>query len=74
MAELVTLTEDGPLGTAGTQVWVDDASQAQTPEGWVNPNAKPAKGKTAAQAPAADPPADPPAEPAADAPAGDQPS
>lgn len=24
MPELVTLTEDGPLGPAGTQVWVDD--------------------------------------------------
>lgn len=24
MPELVTLTEDGALGTAGTKVWVDD--------------------------------------------------
>lgn len=28
MAELVTLTEDGPLGKAGTQVWVDEAPPA----------------------------------------------
>jgi hypothetical protein len=49
MAELVTLTEDGPLGKAGAQVWVDDPSQAQTPEGWVDPNAKSPRGRTAAQ-------------------------
>ena len=29
MPELVTLTEDGPLGSAGTQVWVDDASDVE---------------------------------------------
>lgn len=45
MAELVTLTEDGPLGKAGAQVWVDDPSQAATPKGWVDPNAKSARGK-----------------------------
>lgn len=31
MAELITLTEDGPLGKAGARVWVND------------PPAKPAK-------------------------------
>lgn len=29
MAELITLEEDGPLGPAGTQVWVDDPSDAK---------------------------------------------
>lgn len=29
MAELVTLTEDGPLGKAGEQVWVDDPSDVE---------------------------------------------
>jgi hypothetical protein len=29
MAELVTLEEDGPLGPAGTQVWVNDPADAQ---------------------------------------------
>lgn len=29
MAELITLAEDGPLGPAGTQVWVDDPEQAK---------------------------------------------
>jgi hypothetical protein len=43
MAELVTLEEDGPLGKAGDQVWVDDPAD-------VNP--KPAK-KTAAKKTAA---------------------
>lgn len=61
MAELVTLSADGPLGKAGTQVWVDDPSQAQTPDGWVDPNAKPAKGKqTSSAEPTPDAPADQP--------------
>lgn len=30
MAELVTLEEDGPLGPAGTQVWVNDPADAKT--------------------------------------------
>lgn len=34
MPELVTLTEDGVLGPAGTQVWVDDPADV---------NAKPKK-------------------------------
>lgn len=29
MSELVTLTEDGPLGPAGTQVWVDNAEDVK---------------------------------------------
>lgn len=29
MAELVTLEEDGPLGPAGTQVWVNDPGDAR---------------------------------------------
>jgi len=29
MAELITLTEDGPLGPAGAQVWVNDPADAQ---------------------------------------------
>lgn len=29
MPELVTLEEDGPLGPAGTQVWVDDPADVQ---------------------------------------------
>jgi len=29
MAELVTLEEDGPLGPAGTQVWVNDAADVR---------------------------------------------
>jgi hypothetical protein len=29
MAELVTLKEDGPLGSAGSQVWVNDPADAQ---------------------------------------------
>jgi hypothetical protein len=59
MAELVTLAADGPLGKAGTQVWVDDPSQAVTPDGWVDPNPAPklAKGKQAA-ATSEEPPAD----------------
>lgn len=33
MAKLVTLAEDGPLGPAGSQVWVDDdASEAKAGE------------------------------------------
>jgi len=28
---LITLTEDGPLGKAGTQVWVDDEKPAEKP-------------------------------------------
>jgi hypothetical protein len=64
MAELVTLSADGPLGKAGAQVWVDDPSQAQTPDGWVDPNAKASK-KSA--------PADIPVDPAGQPPAGDQP-
>ena len=28
MAKLVTLDKDGPLGPAGTQVWVDDEPTA----------------------------------------------
>lgn len=58
MPELVTLEADGPLGKAGTQVWVDDPAQAVTPEGWTDPAApaeKPAKAKPA--------PVEPPAEP-----------
>lgn len=31
MAELVTLEEDGPLGKAGDQVWVDDPADVQKP-------------------------------------------
>jgi hypothetical protein len=31
MAHLVVLSEDGPLGQAGTHVWVDDAESAKTP-------------------------------------------
>ena len=43
MAELVTLTEDGPLGKAGDQVWVDSPELvAGTPE-------KPAKKAAAAK-------------------------
>jgi hypothetical protein len=63
MAELVTLEADGPLGKAGDQVWVDDPSQAVTPDGWVDPNPKPAKGRQAAAQPdpvADDTPADQP--------------
>lgn len=40
MAELVTLTEDGPLGAAGSQVWVDDPAQAAAPAGWGNKSKK----------------------------------
>ena len=29
MAELITLEEDGPLGPAGTQVWVDDPADVK---------------------------------------------
>ena len=29
MAELITLEEDGPLGPAGTQVWVNDPADAK---------------------------------------------
>lgn len=29
MAELITLTEDGPLGAAGTQVWVNDPADVE---------------------------------------------
>jgi hypothetical protein len=29
MAELITLAEDGPLGKAGSQVWVDDPAEAE---------------------------------------------
>lgn len=29
MAELVTLEEDGPLGKAGDQVWVDSAEDVK---------------------------------------------
>ena len=29
MAELVTLTEDGPLGKAGDRVWVNDPKDAE---------------------------------------------
>lgn len=29
MAELVTLEEDGPLGKAGDQVWVDDPADVK---------------------------------------------
>jgi hypothetical protein len=29
MAELVTLTEDGPLGKEGDQVWVDDPADVK---------------------------------------------
>lgn len=29
MPELVTLTEDGPLGKAGDQVWVDDPADVE---------------------------------------------
>ena len=29
MAELVTLEEDGPLGPAGTQVWVNDPADVR---------------------------------------------
>lgn len=32
MPELVTLTEDGPLGPAGTQVWVDDPADVEKPK------------------------------------------
>jgi hypothetical protein len=39
VAHLVTLSEDGPLGKEGDQVWVDDPAQTQ---------AKPPKGKPAA--------------------------
>jgi hypothetical protein len=27
MAQLITLAEDGPLGKAGSQVWVDDPAE-----------------------------------------------
>ncbi|MBV9290971.1 MAG: hypothetical protein JO222_00870 [Frankiales bacterium] len=40
MAELVTLEEDGPLGNAGDQVWVDDPAD-------VNGKPKAAAKKTA---------------------------
>jgi hypothetical protein len=61
MAELVTLAQDGPLGKAGSQVWVDDPSQAVTPDGWTAPaDPKASKSKAqAADAPLLDPPADP---------------
>jgi len=42
MAELVTLEEDGPLGKAGEQVWVDDPAD-------VKPVKKAAAKKTAAK-------------------------
>lgn len=29
MPELITLTEDGPLGNEGDQVWVDDPADAK---------------------------------------------
>lgn len=32
MAELITLTEDGPLGKAGTQVWVNDPVDKPEPK------------------------------------------
>lgn len=40
MPELITLTEDGPLGTAGTQVWVNDPDKKPEPE---KPKKTPAK-------------------------------
>lgn len=42
MAELITLTEDGPLGKEGDQVWVDSAEDAK-------PAGKVAAKKTAAK-------------------------
>ena len=40
MPELITLAEDGPLGKAGTRVWVNDAEESEKP--------KPAPRKSAA--------------------------
>lgn len=31
MPELITLAEDGPLGPAGTRVWVNDEEPAEKP-------------------------------------------
>lgn len=47
MAKLITLTEDGPFGKAGEQVWVDDEAVQQSVAA-----PKPAK-KTAAKKTAA---------------------
>lgn len=44
MAELITLEEDGPLGKAGDQVWVNDS-----PEDKPKPAKKSAAKKTAAK-------------------------
>lgn len=41
MVELVTLTEDGPFGPAGTQVWVNDPSDVEQKTS--DPVKKPAK-------------------------------
>lgn len=32
MPFLATLTQDGPLGKAGTQVWVDDPADVEKPK------------------------------------------
>lgn len=46
MAQLIILTEDGPLGAAGTQVWVDDPADAapKKPPAKTAPKKPPADG------------------------------